>query len=167
MVKPKQRILIPVDFSKGSVKATDFGIRLARMLEGEIELLHVVEPFPAASPLDGLNVTGELDPAQMISERGRKLEAWARRFKEAGITVRAHLAKGHPAEIIVEFAHDRHVDHIVMGTHSRHGLERLVRASVAREVVEHAPCPVTTIREEREVAEPAPASLDRRQQAQE
>jgi nucleotide-binding universal stress UspA family protein len=53
---------------------------------------------------------------------------------------------GDPAQVIVQFARERGCSLIVMGTHGRTGLERLLMGSVAEQVVRKAPCPVLTVK---------------------
>jgi nucleotide-binding universal stress UspA family protein len=62
------------------------------------------------------------------------------------VTLERRMLEGDPAEMIAEAAADANADLIVMGTHGRTGLTRLVMGSVAEEVLRHAPCPVLTIR---------------------
>jgi universal stress protein A len=65
---------------------------------------------------------------------------------EAKISVEHWLAEGNPAAAILKAASDSHCDLIVMGTHGRKGLGRLLLGSVAEQVVRLAPCPVLTVR---------------------
>lgn len=63
----------------------------------------------------------------------------------------AEVARGQPADAIIQFAQERDVDLIVMGTHGRSGLQHVLLGSVAEKVVRHAPCPVLTVRYKRRV----------------
>lgn len=65
---------------------------------------------------------------------------------EYGVSLRTETLVGQPARSIVEFAQDEGVDHLVMGSHGRTGLSRIIVGSVAEKVVRRAPCPVTVVR---------------------
>jgi len=65
------------------------------------------------------------------------------------VTVEPHVRVGSPAEEIVKAARDTHADLIVIATHGRGGLSRVLFGSVTERVVRHAPCPVLTVRPEK------------------
>ena len=134
-------ILHPTDFSESSARALQYAIDLARDYGATLALLHVwQEPaaiFSTAEPIAGL------DPAELRAEAKARLDAVP---TPDGVVVERHFVEGEPAKEIERFANDRTTDLIVMSTHGRSGISRLVIGSVAEQVLRHAPCPVLTIK---------------------
>jgi len=142
------RILVPVDGSD----ASSLGLREALKLsngETRLRLLHVVEGFIPTGGVAGEgyytgNVleTLRLDGQEVL----RKAEA---SLKEHGLAVETELVEnvgGGPARIIVKDAETWGADLIVLGTHGRRGLKRLVMGSDAEEVIRMTPVPVLLVR---------------------
>ena len=91
------------------------------------------------------------DATWQVFEKARKwveeeLEKWAAGARKKGATVRPIIRTGAPAEQIVELATTEHADLVVMGTHGRGGMSRVLLGSVADRVIRLAPCPVLTVR---------------------
>jgi nucleotide-binding universal stress UspA family protein len=144
------KILHPTDFSECAEQARTHAVELARALDAELILFHVSVQAPLYA--EGLISMKEV---QQVFEAQRKwaeetLEARAGEMRGAGIITRWEIAVGVPFEEIVKAAEKEKADLIVMGTHGRHGLERLLVGSVATRVLRTAPCPVLTVREKRE-----------------
>ena len=136
---PIHTILHPTDFSAHSEHAFRLACALARDYDARLILLHV-----ASTPLV---VYGEgvapLDPEVYYAEEKAKLFALT-----PGPAIRAEhrFEEGDPGAEIPRVAQDVHADLIVMGTHGRTGLGRLLMGSVAEQVMRHAACPVLTVR---------------------
>jgi nucleotide-binding universal stress UspA family protein len=138
-----KKICCPVDFSEPSRLAMDQSAELARRYEAELTLIHVYDPSKAAST--------SFIPVEQVTRDVRdlqgKLETWRREAEFlAGRPVAAKTLTGDPAGVILRFARDDSCELIVMGTHGRGGLERLVLGSVAERVVRQADCPVLVTR---------------------
>ncbi|WP_238397691.1 universal stress protein [Anatilimnocola aggregata] len=136
----KTKILFPVDFSAGSEHALKLAESLARDHGAELVLLHVEEPPMAYG--GGEFYYGLEQPHR------EHLQALLDEIKvnNSNIVVQRHLLVGLPAAAIVNFALKHDIDYIVMPTHGRTGLYRLLMGSVAEEVVRKAPCPVITVK---------------------
>jgi nucleotide-binding universal stress UspA family protein len=81
--------------------------------------------------------------ARSLAAAERSLEAWRTEAKaRSGVSVRAKLLVGQPVVELLRFAHDSACALLVVGTHGRSGLSRLVLGSVAESVIRAAPCPV-------------------------
>ena len=137
-----QTILQPTDYSEGANAAFQLACVLARDHGGRVIVLHVA-PGPLAN-LGGMDavppVPVEHDYAALMKEL-RKIQS---PFPEVKVT---HLlAEGISFEEILRAAGDTACDLIVMGTHGRTGLGRLVMGSVAEQVVRKALCPVLTVK---------------------
>lgn len=141
------KILHPTDFSEGADQALAAAIRLARALGAEVHLLHVfVEPVLFG---EGLMRVQEVDRVFGARRRwaAKALETRAAEVQAAGVQARGLIRTGGPSEEIVRTAKEQDADLIVLGTHGRTGLGRLLVGSVADRVVRTAPCPVVTVRE--------------------
>jgi nucleotide-binding universal stress UspA family protein len=138
------KILFPTDFSHTGDAALEMASSLARDLRATLFIVHVEEPPTAYG--GGNMYYGALDPG--IDELKRMLHD----IKPADqqVPCEHHLIAGHPAGTIVQFADSQDVDLIVMGTHGRGGLSRLLMGSVAEAVVRRAPCPVLTYKQPQE-----------------
>lgn len=145
-------ILVPTDLSAESRRAVDFAVLLADKFEATLELLHVWEPLRYLPPDAMLAVPG-WSPLSVEDfarqEARRELEELARSLRKEGRLLRTRLEVGAAAPTILDVAGEA-FDLVVMGTHGRTGLSRLVLGSVAQKVVAGAPCPVLTVRGELE-----------------
>jgi len=142
-----RRVLHPSDFSPASRAAFRRAVAIAKAERAELLIVHATVPvIPQAG--DGFvpaNVYDDIERAIRDDARQRldKLVATA---KAAKIRVRSLLLDGTPAEQIVRAARKHRADLIVIGTHGRTGLARVLLGSVAARVVGTAPCPVLTVR---------------------
>lgn len=150
---PIRTILHPTDFSAPSDYAFRLACSLARDHGARLLVLHVFERQALAYP--GV-MTPPPPPPASAEQRDAALEQLHRiKPRDAAIAVEHLLAEGIPATAILQVAQERHCDLIVMGTHGRTGLSRLLIGSVAEQVVRNATCPVLTIKTPHE---PAPSS---------
>jgi nucleotide-binding universal stress UspA family protein len=142
-----QRIVVPTDFSDCSQEAWSVAKRLGAVPGSELILAHVLTEIPRFG--EGfLNVQS----ASEIEAAARKwatasLEEWIAKARVEGLTARATLRSGVPYQEIVGLARDERADLIVIGTHGRGGMNRVLLGSVADRVVRLAPCPVLTVRQ--------------------
>jgi nucleotide-binding universal stress UspA family protein len=139
-------IIHPTDFSDAAQGAEQQAVRLARALSAELILLHALVELPLA----GMQLPGTPDNesirARQRQEAEKALRARDSVIRELGVAVRWIVREGAPAEAIVRAAVEERADLIVIGTHGRSGLDRLLMGSVADRVVRRAPCPVMTVR---------------------
>lgn len=146
-------ILYPTDFSTDARPAFEVACALASEGRGRLVVLHVERP-----PLATLGGTTGVPPLPNEYDGGRLREELQRiRPVRAGVAVEHRLEYGDPTAVILEVAQEIGADLIVMGTHGRTGLRRLLMGSVAERVVRKAPCPVLTFRS----AAMTPHSLER------
>lgn len=142
-------ILHPTDFSEPSEHALSLAAALARDHGARLVLLHVVPP-PAVLGGDAL----VLPPPDTHDEEKRRLDRLA---VPAGLPAERRLAEGDPAVEILRLAKECNADLIVLGTHGRTGLRRLLMGSVAEQIVRWSDCPVLTVKTPPPAAEVAPA----------
>ena len=139
-----ERILLPVDFSERSYGAARYVEALADKEETEISIVHVTTPLNyELSAMDvGGTVLNELN-ADRTAELQQQLDAFAVEDLRA-YRVKRYLFEGDPSRRIVDFAHEQHVNLIVMPTHGYGLFRRFLLGSVTAKVLHDAECPVWT-----------------------
>jgi nucleotide-binding universal stress UspA family protein len=147
-----KKILCPVDFSPGSQQAMRTAVRLAKERNAELVLVHSWYLPPTA--FAGEYVYAAAFVQQFSDDAQRGLKAAVLEAEKLGAPhVTSKLLTGTPWEQIVRAAQSEPaVDLIVIGTHGRTGISRVLLGSVAELVVRHAPCPVLTVRPDNEPA---------------
>jgi universal stress protein A len=160
-MKKPFKILVPMDFSQTSIEALVWAISMARRSEAELILLSVVdwqgdEPGTERSFLRNY---GADDGKKALMEN--RLRTYAATSPWLAVHPPKVLARfGPPVDEIVKTATEEKVDLVVMGTHGRRGMARILMGSVAEGVVRRAPCPVAVLRRGvRPVSEPLAAAL--------
>jgi nucleotide-binding universal stress UspA family protein len=150
-------VLVAFDFSETSTHALTYGHNLARAFGGRLHVLHVTDAI--ATSAAQFYPEGPGDPEARASElaMGQVRDVLAAEGAEdAKVAVRV---SPNAANAIVEYARDVHADVIVVGTHGRSGVSRLLMGSVAEHVVRSAPCPVLVVRpKEHEFVLPEPVT---------
>ena len=137
-----QRVLFPTDFSDGAREAFPQAAALAHWHDAELHVMNVTgrhrhdyEDATKHFPIDDATLTDWLGPA---ASRALNLDDLS--------IVQKQVESATPPERIVAYAEDEDIDTIVMGTHGRRGVDRMLFGSVTEEVVRTAPCPVMTVR---------------------
>jgi len=143
-------ILVPTDFSECARHAVPVAAELARLLGAGVLCLHVVEPV--VQPV-GWTPMAEAMPSPELGERleesaARDLPAFSKSEEFAGLEVEDLMAHGEPAAEIVRVAEERGAGLIVISSHGRTGLGRILFGSTAESVVRHARCPVLVVKAE-------------------
>lgn len=141
-MKEIKRILIVTDFSDGSKEAYNEAVQLARQLKATLLLAHVLEPI--GEPVD---FTLAKPPGYLELKLEQALDRIAHPAREEGLLVETHLFKGDPAAEIIKAAEDLRCDLIVMGTHGRTGVTRLLMGSVTERVLRASPVPIVAVRQ--------------------
>lgn len=141
------KILVPIDFSQHSLETLKFALTLREFFQPAFLLLHVVpsgevETFASlgGEPTESLNLR--------LEEAGQRLEVEAARARSenAEVTVASRVVAGVPFKEICRIADEENIQLIVIGTHGRTGLSHLLIGSTAERVVQHASCPVLSVK---------------------
>jgi nucleotide-binding universal stress UspA family protein len=136
-------ILHPTDFSEGSSVAFQIAVDLARQNQAALLVLHVVETLGPENATYG-EITSQLQPQGYEKRLEETLGRLAPTAEE--VSIQYLFAEGEPATEIDRIARERGCDLIVLGTHGRTGLKRLLMGSIAEKVVRLAACPVLTLK---------------------
>jgi len=140
-----KHVLLPVDESDQSVEAREFVAR--EFPDATVTLLHVINPTEA-----GYSIQATVPAASEGWYERRKagaealLEAFEAELAAEDCEVERAVEVGKPTTAVVEYAADHDVNQIVMGSHGRSGVTRILLGSVAETVVRRSPVPVTVVR---------------------
>jgi nucleotide-binding universal stress UspA family protein len=141
-----ERILVAVDHSPGLEAIVDYACAIARGLGATLSLLHAFEPpNEMVGVVPGATVGGEAAAEQQLG--GALLDRAADRIRAEGLAIAERTVEraGPPSQAILRHARAGKFDLIVMGTHGRKGVARLVLGSTAESVLRDAPCPVLVV----------------------
>jgi len=143
-----KHILVPVDGSSTSQVAVGKTIDLAKAFDSTVTVLFVIDPYPFM----GVGTDFGYGQAEYLSaataEANAAVHAAKESFVKAGVTVDTSVIEAHTAwRGIVEAGVSLRADLIVMGSHGRSGLEKLVLGSVAQAVLSHTKLPVLVVRD--------------------
>lgn len=145
-----KHILIATDGSEVGQKGVDHGLSLARHLNARVTIITATEPYP----IFGGDFTFAAGGAMLSDFRGGQqasakatLAAASQEAKSAGLEAEPiHVPDAEPAEAILDVAKSHKCDLIVMGSHGRRGIGRVVVGSKTWEVVSHGHIPVLVVR---------------------
>jgi nucleotide-binding universal stress UspA family protein len=133
-------IVLATDGSKYSALASARAIAFAKSYGGELKVLSVVDvptEFYAEAP-------------QVVEEMVRKSKEFVaevkRQAEAAGVPAETFVGEGEAYEAVIKLAHEQKADIIVIGSHGRTGLRRLLMGSVAEKVIGYATCPVLVVK---------------------
>ncbi len=136
-----KNIVFPTDFSTCSDAGLAYAAALARDTGAMLQIVHV-EEHPVAYGV-GEMYYGAFEPDRQVLQTMLNKVIPA----DANVKYEHHLLSGEPADAITNFAKERGADLIVLSTHGRTGVMRLLMGSVAESIIREAPCPVMTLRE--------------------
>lgn len=140
-------ILVPIDGSETSMRAVEKAAALAKAFSSEVTAVYVLDPYP----FTGVGADFAYGQAQYLnaatSEANKSLEEAKAALDAAGVSAKTMVGEGHAIhETVVRVGQTVGADLIVMGSHGRRGLEKLVLGSVAQRVLQTAHVPVLVVR---------------------
>ncbi len=142
-----QKLLVATDGSKYSMAAASEAMGIAKRSGAELLVISVVLS-ETASPFDIVHteMQHEMIAQKEFREGEKNVNDLLVIAKQEGVKVEGLIIEGRPYEAIVEYAREKGVDLIVMGSHGRTGMERLLMGSVTERVVGHAACAVLIVK---------------------
>ena len=154
MEKKLSKILVPLDGSPTSMEAADYAIMLSTLHHTQIVLLHVLNVAEYYSSLQFFEVKQPIESKEIIEEAKKEANKWFNIVKkkidgksgkqievETSIIISQSTVKS-----ILDFAEEKNVDLIVVGTRGRSGLKRLLLGSTASGIVTYSSCPVIVVK---------------------
>jgi nucleotide-binding universal stress UspA family protein len=149
-----KHILISTDGSEVAQKGVDHGLSLAKNLGARVTIIMVTERFPV-SVHTGIGAAGWIPGPEEIARYEARQKEFAQKVlaaveaaaKKLGVPAdTVHVPEAYPAETIIEVAKARDCSLIVMASHGRRGLRKLVLGSQTSEVLAGSPVPVLVVR---------------------
>jgi nucleotide-binding universal stress UspA family protein len=139
------RVLAPIDGSEQAWTALEFAFE--EFAEETITVLHVINPreFDTYGGVEGWVDLDDLRE-QRRDQAERLLEDARSRAEDHGLTVSTDVVTGKVSRAIIEYAAEHDSEHVVLGSHGRSGISRVLLGSVAENVVRRSPVPVTVVR---------------------
>ena len=145
-----KRILVPIDGSPTSTRGLEEAVKLATLAGGSLRLLHVVNEISAAMGMPGFG-EANIDVVQLLKEGGAKLLAQARESVQAQNipvdTVLIESVSGRLSDHVLAQAKQWGAEIVVLGSHGRRGLGRMVLGSDAEQIIRSSEVPVLVVRE--------------------
>ncbi len=143
-----KHILVPIDGSATAQLAVDKAIGLAKAFGSRVTSIFVIDPYP----FTGVGTDFAYGQAEYLSaasaEANAAIAAAKTMFEQAGVSVETSVIEAHAAwQGVVQAAESAQVDLIVMGSHGRSGLEKLMLGSVTQAVLAHTRLPVLVVRD--------------------
>jgi nucleotide-binding universal stress UspA family protein len=151
-----KKVLYPTDFSRCAGHALPHTLHLAETYGAELHLLHALV-LHEADPSNLSHRLPDMEELYLALEEhaDTQMKTAIKEHGRAGFTIQSAQVRAlSAASAILDYATENEIDLVVMGTHGRRGLRRLLLGSVAEEVVRLAPCPVLTVPEREERASP-------------
>jgi nucleotide-binding universal stress UspA family protein len=141
----KERILVAFDGTPLAKRALECAVR--KHPEDQITVLYVLDPMYAVYEAETEGLPAASTWYDRVSERAEAVLSEATvQAEESDCRITTATASGAPARTILDYAEEHDADHIIMGSHGRDGISRVVLGSVAERVMRRAPIPVTIVR---------------------
>jgi len=146
---PLHQLLVPVDGSQTSVKALEAAISLARLNGARLRLLYVIDELDYVNGFETARAYYEQTLPFMHTDGERLLAQMRSLAEEKGVACDSVLLESGAdrlCDVVAEQARLVHADMIVLGSHGRRGLDRVLMGSDAEQIVRRAPVPVLVIK---------------------
>ena len=140
------KILIPVDDSKMSDRAFDYGMDMAKLWGAEVHVIYVANAESMSSPDLPIHFTEKNDDTSPLKEKGAAVLARLMERVPEGVKVRQEILMGSPEVMIALTAEDDGTDLIIMGSSGRNSFSSMFLGSVSYYTVHHVKCPVLLIK---------------------
>ena len=137
-----RNVMVPIDFSEPSGVALEYGVALARIVGARLTLIHVMEPEPVLAATEGERERIELGRREAALQKVEKLVAPE---DEDDLDLRIVIRSGNARKEIPATVDEQHVDIVVLGTHGRGRLGRLVLGSTTQGMLRKLQVPVMTV----------------------
>ena len=141
-----KQILVPVDGSHTSMQAVDKAIGMAKAFGASVTVVCVIDPYPFAGVGEDFGYGQQQYLSAAMAQAHGCIHNAEAAFKAAGVQTQARIVENRVAnEGILETAADLGAEIIIMGSHGRRGIQRLLLGSVAQRVLSHADLPVLVV----------------------
>lgn len=146
-----KKVLFPTDCSEITKMSLDYAVEVARKFEAKLTIFNVTRELEIyggdSDYLSPGNYKKMVEEAE--SDAGKRLKEYWEQAEVSDLEVELVQVKGNPFGEIIQFAQEKKMDIIVMGTHGRTGIQHIMMGSVAEKVVRYSPIPVLTVKNNR------------------
>lgn len=141
-----EKILYATDFTEGSERAASYALDLAKRYGATLIVLNVIYDIARTAGWNASHI--DMDTLYGAMEQGarKEIDIIADKLRADYPQVETVVIRGLPNDDVISFAVEHKVDMIVIGTHGRKGIDRLLFGSTASKIVKASPCPVLTVR---------------------
>ena len=144
-MKEFKKILFPVDFSEVSSKIVPYVITMADKFDAEVHLIFVVRKLEHYRNIFVSPVTVEDFEAEIVLGAETKMEEFVEEFFKRIFRPKTKILIGDIAEEIIKYIKAQGIDLVIIGTHGRKGMDRIIFGSVAERVIKSAPVPALSV----------------------
>ncbi|PIE70124.1 MAG: universal stress protein [Deltaproteobacteria bacterium] len=141
-MKDFKKILVPVDLSDTSPKLVPYVVTMARKFDAQVHLLFVARVFDYFVGLDVPYPSIQQFQSEVIKGAEDKLAVFKAELSEQIPRIKSKVANGDIAEEILTYIEAEHIDLLLMATHGRKGIDKVIFGSIAEQMVKTAPVPV-------------------------
>lgn len=138
-----KNILLPTDFSKTSLTASEYAVNLAKQYNAKLHILHVLEKTPPILAIRSLDLSREKIIESIDADAQLRLDECINKIqKNEDLEIISAIRKGIDYEEIIKYSKEKKVDVIVIATHGRTGILHTLLGSVAEKVIRYSKIPV-------------------------
>jgi nucleotide-binding universal stress UspA family protein len=138
------QILVPTDFSENAEHAVDYAIALAKECSAKLHLLHT-PVVPAYLLMDLSYSPGPEAVTRILNDAQEALDRQSKTIRNAGVDHYSVIREGTVHEVVRDYANEHEVDLIILGTHGRSGVAKLMYGSVTERVLKTAHTPIIVV----------------------
>ena len=156
MEKKLSKILVAIDGSHAAFDAADYAVMLVKQHNAQLFLLHVIHPQEYYSSLQFFEIKQSIDSKELIEQAKTETNKWFDIIKKKieeddGLEKQmkietAIIVSTATVDSILDYAEEKDIDLIVVGTRGRSGIKKLLLGSTASGIVTYASCPVTVVK---------------------
>lgn len=144
-MKEFKKILFPVDLSESSAKIVPYVQSVAKKFDAKIHILFVARVFDYFTgiyvPVPSITTMGK----DIIDGAEKRLYEFMDEHFSAFPNTKTAVVAGDASEEIIKYIEEQHIDLVIMGTHGRKGMDKIIFGSVADRIVKTAPVPVMVV----------------------
>jgi nucleotide-binding universal stress UspA family protein len=144
-MKKFQKILFPVDFSELSPKIVPYVITMAEKLDAEVHIIFVVRQLENYRSIFVSHILVENFETEIVLGAETKMDEFVEEFFKSVIRPKTKVLIGDIAEEIIKYIKANGMNLVIIGTHGRKGMDRIIIGSIADRVIKSAPVPVLSV----------------------
>ena len=140
-----QRILFPVDLTESSEKLVPHVVTMMDRFNAQLHVLYVVRVFQYFTNIYVPNPSIDLFETELVEGAHKKMNEFMSAYFSRYDNAHSEVMLGDPSDAVLNYTREHNMDMVIMGTHGRKGLDRVIFGSVAERVIKGAHIPVLVI----------------------